>query len=140
MNISACAIMIYELLISSRYIKSKKRNRFISVISVISILGVAVGVTTMCVVLSVMSGFEDDLKTKILGAKAHILITRDDQKFDKNYYSIADRIKKLEGVKGAMVFYQSEAMLTRYGERTGVVVKGIDPQAAKDVLNLVKDI
>ena len=66
--------MRYELLISLRYLLAKRKERLISAISLISILGVAVGVAALIVVTAVMSGFDNDLRDKIVGTNSHILV------------------------------------------------------------------
>ena len=68
--------MGYELGVSLRYIKSKKRQKFISIITLLSIIGIMVGVMALIIVLSVMTGFEDDLRGKILGTNAHIVVLK----------------------------------------------------------------
>ncbi|MBU1888371.1 MAG: lipoprotein-releasing system transmembrane subunit LolC, partial [Candidatus Omnitrophica bacterium] len=69
--------MRYELWISFRYLVSKRREKFISIISFISIMGVAVGVAALIVVLAVMSGFDNDLRDKIVGTNSHIVIEKE---------------------------------------------------------------
>ncbi|PJC48255.1 MAG: lipoprotein-releasing system transmembrane subunit LolC, partial [Candidatus Omnitrophica bacterium CG_4_9_14_0_2_um_filter_42_8] len=66
--------MSYELWISFRYLISRRKEKFISIISFISIMGVALGVTALIVVLAVMSGFDNDLREKIVGTNSHIII------------------------------------------------------------------
>ena len=69
--------MRYELYISLRYLKAKRKQIFISLITILSMAGVALGVMALVIVLSVMSGFVEDLKTKILGTNAHLVIILD---------------------------------------------------------------
>ena len=66
--------MSFEFFVSLRYLKAKRKQTFISIITFISIGGVALGVTALIVVLAVMSGFENDLKNKILGLNSHVLV------------------------------------------------------------------
>ncbi|MEE8317305.1 MAG: lipoprotein-releasing system transmembrane subunit LolC, partial [Candidatus Omnitrophota bacterium] len=69
--------MQYELWISFRYLISRRKEGFISIISFISVMGVAVGVTALIVVLAVMSGFDNELREKIVGTNSHIVIEKD---------------------------------------------------------------
>ena len=74
--------MSYELFIGLRYLKAKRKQTFISLITFISIGGVMVGVTALIVVLAVMNGFKEDLRDKILGVTSHVVISRFDTKVD----------------------------------------------------------
>ena len=65
---------MYELFISRRYLRAKRKQSFISLITVISVGGVAIGVAALIIVISVMTGFRDDLQGKILGAHAHLVV------------------------------------------------------------------
>lgn len=84
--------MKYEFGVSLKYIRSKKRQKFISIITLLSIIGIMVGVMALIIVLSVMTGFEDDLRGKILGTNAHIVILKFSGGID-NYMSIAHFLK-----------------------------------------------
>ena len=99
--------MGYELGVSLRYIQSKKKQRFVSIITLLSIIGIMVGVMALIIVLSVMTGFEDDLRGKILGTNAHIVLLKFSGGID-NYHSLMfflthtmkDDINKQFSVKG----------------------------------------
>ncbi|MCL4557291.1 MAG: ABC transporter permease [Deltaproteobacteria bacterium] len=84
--------MGYELGVSLRYIKSKKKQRFVSIITLLSIIGIMVGVMALIIVLSVMTGFEDDLRGKILGTNAHIVVLKFSGGMDK-YSSVSSFLK-----------------------------------------------
>ena len=117
--------MSYELFIAFRYLKAKRKQTFISVITFISILGVVVGVTALIVVLSVMTGFEDDLRDKILDVNAH-LVVMELGRGTKEYRQVAEKVKKVNGVMGATPFIYNQAMLSTEGGVTGVAVRGLD--------------
>lgn len=107
-----------------RYLLAKRKEKFISLISLISILGVAVGVMALIVVLSVMSGFDYDLQDKIIGTNAHIIIEREGG--IENFPTIIDRVMGVDDVVAASPFIVGEAMI-RYQDRVkGVLFKGID--------------
>lgn len=118
--------MRYELFISLRYIIAKRRERFISIISLISVLGVAVGVCALIVVLAVMSGFDNDLKDKIVGANAHIVV--ESQEGIDNPGSVIDSIKDIQGITGIAPFIQGQVVARAKGHALGVYIRGIEQE------------
>jgi len=125
----------YELFISLRYLKAKRKQTFISVISFISISGVAIGVMALIIVLGVMTGFSDDLRKKILGTKSHLVISQYGAGIT-NYWEIMKKIDKIEGVVSSTPSIYSQVMLTSPSNALGVVLKGIDVDSAPKVTNL----
>lgn len=133
--------MPYESFIGLRYLMSKKRSsRVVSIITVISISGVALGVTALIVVLSVMGGFKKDLKQKILGTKAHIIVQGVQQTPIKDYARVADAVMKVEGVVGASPFTEHEVMLSSPAGLSGVMLRGIDLARVGTVTELPREI
>jgi lipoprotein-releasing system permease protein len=128
-----------ETIIAIRHLRSKKRSAFLSIISVIAILGIIIGVATMCVVLSVMSGFESDLKSRILGANAHLIIIKYGQNFNE-YRDIISNITTIQGIRGAAPFVLSEGMISSDTNLSGVIIKGILPDEAVKVMEIEKNI
>ena len=124
--------MSYELFIGLRYLKAKRKKTFISIITFISAMGVAVGVMALIIVLSVMTGFENDLREKIVGVNAHLVVL-EIGKGMKNYNEVAGRIKTISGVAGTTAFTYNQAMLSSRGGVMGVVVRGLDIKTAGDV-------
>lgn len=131
--------MSYELFIGLRYLKAKRKQTFISIITLISILGVMVGVTALIIVLSVMTGFEEDLRDKILGVNAH-LVVMEFGKGIKDYNHVAEKAKKVEGVIGTTPFIYNQAMLSTENGVVGVAVRGLDVNTVGDVIALPKKI
>src|SRR5512139_432891 len=103
--------MPYELFIGLRYLKAKRKSTFVSIITFISVAGVALGVTALIVVLSVMTGFEEDLKEKILGTNAHVVVLKSGGEID-DYRKLMERLKGFSGVSAATPFIYSQVMLT----------------------------
>lgn len=130
----------YQFLIALRYFRSKKRHKGISLNTFISIAGVALGVMTLITVLSVMSGFHKDLQEKILGVNAHV-VTLTYKGRIKDYVTVQQQIRKIDGVVDAAPFIYGQVML-RSGDRAhGVVVRGIDPvdgTGTTDILHNLK--
>jgi lipoprotein-releasing system permease protein len=124
--------MSYEFFIALRYLKAKRKPSFVSVISFISILGITVGVTALIIVLSVMTGFEEELKEKILGINAHIVVMEPGGAMS-GYEEVTDKVKRVDGVLGATPFIYSQAMLSARGGVVGVVVRGLDLATVGDV-------
>lgn len=117
--------MNWQLFVSLRYLASKRKERFISIISVISILGVAVGVAALIIVISVMSGFDENLQDKIVGTYSHIEIITDYGV--KQTPELSKEISNSDHVKAISYFLNGQALLRYSGNVTGVMVKGIDP-------------
>jgi lipoprotein-releasing system permease protein len=96
--------MFFELFLGIRYLKAKRTNAFVSVITIISILGVMVGVMALVIVLSVMNGFRAELMSKILGVNSHLLVLNLGGAFE-DYGKIAQKIKGLKGVVAQHLLY-----------------------------------
>lgn len=115
-----------EFCIGLRYTRAKRRNHFISFISLTSTLGVAVGVAALITVLSVMNGFEKEIKERILGMTAHASALGDDAPLN-DWRALGDGIAQQPRVSGVAPFVRGEAMLTNRGAVQGVLVEGILP-------------
>lgn len=129
--------MRYEFYISLRYLKAKRKQVFISVITFLSMAGVGLGVMALVVVLSVMRGFEDDLKGKILGTNAHLVILQHGGAI-RDYRDIVQKVGGIDGVVAATPFIFTQAMITSESNAQGIVLRGIDPATAGGVINIEK--
>jgi len=129
--------MPYELLIGLRYLRAKRKSTFISIITFISTAGVALGVMALIVVLAVMTGFEEDLKDKILGTNADVVVLKSGGEIE-DYGALMERLKKVPGVTAATPFIYSQVMLSTGNNVSGVVLRGIDPGTDATVTNLKK--
>jgi lipoprotein-releasing system permease protein len=127
----------FEFLIAGRYLRSRRKDRFISVISGLTLAGVAIGVATLIVVMSVMNGFRAELLTKILGLNGHFTAFPIEQKFD-DYDETAMKIEKVNGVVIAIPYVEGQALASGQSESTGVSVRGVSA-ASLDKLKLLKD-
>lgn len=130
----------YEFFISIRYLKAKRKQTFISVISLISIGGVALGVAALIIVLAVMSGFEGNLRDKILGTNSHIVILKHNRGGLADYNQLMEKIEDTKHVVAAAPFVYSQAMLTSKQNVSGVVLRGIDIKREQRVTSLGKNI
>jgi lipoprotein-releasing system permease protein len=131
--------MPFELLIGLRYLKAKRKSTFISIITFISTAGVALGVMALIVVLAVMTGFERDLKEKILGTNAHLVVIRSGAAMD-NYRATMERLKQLPGVQAATPFIYNQVMLSTGRYVSGVVLRGIEPETDREVTRLSRSL
>ncbi|MDD5427986.1 MAG: lipoprotein-releasing ABC transporter permease subunit [Candidatus Omnitrophica bacterium] len=118
--------MSWKLFVSLRYLTAKRKEKFISLISLISILGVAVGVAALIIVISVMSGFDEDLKNKIIGTYSHIEIVSDYGV--KPSQELTGKIMSVEHVVAVSYFLNGQALIRKEGSVAGVIVKGIEPR------------
>jgi len=127
--------MKYEWFIGLRYLRSKRRQKFISVIGAISVLGVLLGVMALNIVLSVMGGFEDELKDKLLGVNSHIVVLSSEGGI-ADYEAVTERVLKVPHVVGASPFIYGQAMVVGESSVTGAIVRGIDVARAGGVTNI----
>lgn len=130
----------YEWALSLRYLKAKRQQLFISLITWISVGGVAVGVMTLIVVLAVMSGFEEHLKSKILGTNAHVVVVQLESSRLEQYEPVIERVKRAGHVVAVTPFVYGQAMLSSRSGVMGVWVRGIDPERERLVTDLAKHI
>lgn len=130
----------FEFFIALRYLRAKRKQTFISLITFISILGVILGVMALIVVLSVMSGFQTALRDKILGTNAHIIVLNYEGYFH-NYNEVIENIKKdSHDVVDAAPFIITQVLLSGKERAYGVVLRGIDIEKQVNVTNLNKQI
>jgi lipoprotein-releasing system permease protein len=131
--------MSYELFIGVRYLKAKRKQTFVSLITFISIAGVMVGVTALIVVLAVMNGFKEDLRDKILGVTSHVVISRFDGNIS-NYTQVKKNVDQVEGVIAATPFIYTQVMINSRQSISGAVLRGVDPESASKVIDLPKNL
>lgn len=129
----------YELLVGLRYTRAKRRNHFISFISLISMAGIGLGVAALIVVLSVMNGFQKELRTRILGVASHIQITAMDGGL-ANWESISEQVRKHPEVRETAPFVQSQGMFSVEGDVKGALIRGILPDLEDGVADFRKTI
>jgi lipoprotein-releasing system permease protein len=128
----------FRSMVAARHLRAKKTG-FLAASGTLSILAVAVSSCMLISVLSVMGGFRADLKKKILGSHAHIVIDRAFQELD-DWEPILEQTRKTEGVVGATPFLQVEVMVSSLSNRAGAILRGIDPKTASDVTDLARNL
>ena len=124
-----------EVYVGLRYTRAKRRNHFISFISLISMIGIALGVTALIVVLSVMNGFEIELRGRILGMVSHVTVSslRDPL---VDWRGLRARALEHTSVIGAAPYVEAEAMLSNRSSVSGALIRGIDPALENEVSDI----
>jgi len=125
----------FEWFVSLRYLRAKRKQKFISLITIISILGVAVGVLALIVVLSVYTGFTEGLRDQIIGVNAHALVQRHGGAI-VDTAGVTAKIEAMEGVEATTPYIYAQALITSAAHSTGVVLRGIDAPSAMRVLSI----
>jgi len=131
--------MNYEFFVSIRHLSARKSQKFISLNSWISMVGVGLGVMALIVVIAVMSGFSNDLRDKILGTNSHVVVSNINQTTVENYNAVLKNVLSVSGVTAAAPFIINQVMLINGGRVSGVVVRGVDPAKEGTVSDLEKN-
>jgi len=125
----------YEAFIAFRYLKSRRKQVVISVITLLSVMGVALGVAALIAVLGGMTGFEKDLREKILGANSQLSVVRYHEGIP-DWRNVMDRLLDVEGVKAASPYTERQVLAMRDDRTYGIMYRGIDPETAPDVIDI----
>ncbi len=133
-RVSLKASLQFSLMVALRYLWSKRSEAFITIITVISVLGVAVGVMVLNMTMAIMTGFQTELKTRVVGANSHILVWGTSGRID-DWSQIAERIRGVAGVQSVSAFTQNQALLkSERGlgntEAVGVLIRGVQENSA----------
>ncbi len=119
---------VYERMVAWRYLRSRRKDTVISVISLISFVGIMLGVATLIIVMAVMNGFRAELMNRILGVNGHVIVQPIDRVFD-DYDQVASRIEGVEGVRYAIPLIEGQVLATgRVGAGSGALVRGVREQ------------
>src|ERR1700735_4427179 len=137
-----CFLMRFELFIARRYLRAKRRQAFIGIITGISIVGVAAGVASVVVALAINNGFRQDLQQRLLGSTSHISLLRVADDGIKDWPALMDRLSKQPHVVAAAPAIFEQVLISRGPRARGAVLKGMIPQYERkvgDLLNSVKE-
>jgi len=127
--------MRFEFFVGLRYLWNTRRTRFLSLITVISVLGIAIGVAALVTVQSVMDGLQNQMKRSILGSKAHILVSTPEGTI-AGWRPLMEKVKKVSGVAGATPIVTSEVIVTTGDDVLGGIANGIDAATVGEVFLL----
>ena len=125
----------FAIFVGLRYTRAKRRTHFISFISAISIVGITIGITALITVLSVMNGFEGELRQRILGMASHATVSDYDNQL-MDWPELREQLLEEEHVLGAAPYVNGQAMLSFGGYSTGALIRGISPELEPTVSTL----
>jgi lipoprotein-releasing system permease protein len=132
--------MRFELFVATRYLRAKRRQAFIGIITGISILGVAAGVASLIVALAVNNGFRQDLQARLLGSTAHISLLRVESDGMRDWRPLLDKLSKQPHVVAASPAIYEQVLISRGPRARGAVLKGMLPQYEQKVSDLLKTV
>ncbi len=132
--------MSYEIFVARRYFQSKRRTGFISLINYFSIAGVMIGVAALIIVLSVMNGFETEVRSRIVGFDSHIRFRSFHDRGIENYPRILEELKKFDHVVAVSPYIYNKGLIVNGPNRDAIIIKGVDPASAKEVSNVQETI
>src|SRR5512136_2736368 len=118
--------MSFELFVARRYLTARRKQAFISVITLISVVGIAIGVAALVIAIALITGFQGDVQDKILGATSHIMVSDLGGRGLADYEALAEKIRQLPGVESVSPVVYNTVLITGVGESSGALVKGID--------------
>jgi len=118
--------MRFELFIAKRYLTAKRKQAFISVITLISILGITIGVMALVIAIALITGFQEDVQDKILGATSHIMVSDLSGEGLKDYRGLMERIRGLKDVVSVTPVVYSQVLINGPSRSSGALLKGID--------------
>jgi lipoprotein-releasing system permease protein len=132
--------MRFELFVATRYLRAKRRQAFIGVITAISVLGVAAGVASLIVALAINNGFRQDLQARLLGSTAHISLLRVQSDGIRDWRPLLDRLSKQPHVVAAAPAIYEQVLISRGPRARGAVLKGMLPQYERKVSDLLNSV
>lgn len=130
--------MSASFFIAWRYLVTKRKEKFISLISVISVLGVAIGVMALIVVIAVMSGFDNDLRDKIIGNYSHITVAKYDGMDPEAYASAVKKIKSVAHVEAVSPFAQGQVLVAEGNRFMALSFRGVEPSLERDTSRIAQ--
>ena len=132
--------MSFELFVATRYLRAKRRQAFIGVITGISVLGVAAGVASLIVALAINNGFRQDLQARLLGSTAHISLLRVESDGIRDWRPLLDKLSKQPHVVAAAPAIYEQVLISRGPRARGAVLKGMLPQYERKVSDLLNSV
>jgi len=130
----------FERAVAGRYLRARRGERFVSVIAAFSLIGIALGVATLIIVMAVMSGFKDDLLSRILGLNGHLGVYANSSEGMTDYPDIAAKIRALPGVVSATPVIEGQVLLAGRGQNSGGLVRGITQEDLRTLPSIAGNI
>ncbi len=125
--------MKFETFVALRYFRAKRRTGFISIITYVSVIGVVIGVAALDIVLSAFNGFENEVRSRLISADAHIHVRKFYNDDIENYQALTDSVRRVPGVVGASPMIVKESLLASRANKIPVAVRALDPETAGQV-------
>ena len=133
--------MSFELFVAARYLRAKRKTRFISIVTVISVLGVATGVAALVIAMAINNGVQQDLQRHLLAASAHVNLMEKEPGFGiENWRPLVEDLERVEHVEAAAPALYGEVMISTPIRGRGCILKGIDPAGEIQVAELLRDL
>ncbi|MCU1333740.1 MAG: Lipoprotein releasing system, transrane protein LolC/E family [Candidatus Angelobacter sp.] len=132
--------MKFELFVAARYLRAKRRQAVIGVITIISVIGVTAGVASLVIALSINAGFQKDLQDQLLGSQSHVNLVRVQNDGIENWQELMTRLEKQPHVTGAAPVMYGQVMASRAARASGALVKGVIPEYENRVSELLKSV
>src|SRR5579864_1351796 len=132
--------MRFELFVAARYLRAKRRQAVIGVITIISVVGVTAGVASLVIALSINAGFQKDLQDQLLGSQSHINLVRTENDGIENWRELMTRLAKNPHVVGVAPAMYGQVLASRGARASGALLKGIIPEYENQVGELLKTI
>src|SRR5215467_4871756 len=132
--------MRFELFVASRYLRAKRRQAFIGIITAISIAGVSAGVASLIIALAINNGFRQDLQQRLLGSTAHVSLLRIESDGIHDWRPLLENLSKQPHVVAAAPAIYEQVLISRGPRARGAVLKGMLPQYERKVSDLLKTV
>ncbi|HEY7160675.1 MAG TPA: ABC transporter permease, partial [Acidobacteriota bacterium] len=132
--------MRFELSVALRYLRAKRKQTLLSAVSLIAVIGFILGVMALIIALALMTGFQEDIQSKILGASAHVILYPTGARGIKDYNNTIDIVRKNPEVVSVSGVIYGKVMIYTAGGAEGIVLKGIDPTREKTVTDLTSSL
>ncbi|NIM99842.1 MAG: lipoprotein-releasing ABC transporter permease subunit [candidate division Zixibacteria bacterium] len=132
--------MSYEFFIAKRYLRSKRKTKFVSVITLISVGGILIGVTALDFILSMMNGFEKEVRSRIIGTTAHVSVFSTYEEGIENHEELIPQVKEVKHVVNVAPYIYYKAAIASKTSSDGIVVRGIDPEKERLVTDLERNL
>src|SRR6185503_2292768 len=132
--------MRFELSVAVRYLRARRKQAFLSVVSFIAILGFILGVMALIVALALMTGFQEDIQSKILGTSAHVMVYSSHSRGITDYRNTMNIVSRDPSIVSVSPVVYGKVMIYSAGGANGIIVKGIDPLQEGKVSDLAAKI
>lgn len=132
--------MRFELFIAARYLRAKRRQAVIGVITAISVIGVTAGVASLIIALAINNGFRQDLQQRLLGATSHVNLMRVESDGIRDWRPLVERLEKHPGVKAAAPAVYEQVLVSRGARASGAILKGMLPEYERRVSELLQTV